>query len=139
MHLGVFQIFVHAVLWDLIICDVWHASQGMGVQDSDANGGLRLEYEPSHWYKKEKAARTEPIYEMPDFSIKSLGSRDSRELKVKAAESGMLLFFAIDKNEKHEARVSNPTTLLEAFKALRECMDITRSMDYVFRLQPTAA
>ena len=32
MHLGVFQIFVHTVLRDLIICDVWRVSQGMGVQ-----------------------------------------------------------------------------------------------------------
>ena len=79
------------------------------------------------WYKKEKAARTRLIYEMPDFSIKNLGSTDSRELETKAAESGTLLFFAIDMIEKHKARMSNPTPLLQAGKALREYMDITRS------------
>ena len=83
------------VLWDLIICDVWRASQGIGVQETDANGGLRLEYELSQWYKKEKAARTRPISEMPNFSIKNLGSRDNRELKTKVAGSSTLLFFAI--------------------------------------------
>ena len=103
MHLGVFQIFVHTVLWDLIICDVWRAAQGMSVQVSDAKGDLRLEFELRQWYKKEKAVRTKPIYEMPDFSIKTLGSRESRELKAKAAESGTLLFFAIDMTEKHES------------------------------------
>ena len=55
MHLGVFQMFGHIVLWDIIICDVWHTSQGMGVQESDANGGLRVEYELSQWYQKEKS------------------------------------------------------------------------------------
>ena len=39
---------------------------------------------------------------MRDFSIKTLGSRDSRGLKAKAAESGTLLFFAI---VKHKARI----------------------------------
>ena len=137
MHLGVFQIFVHTVLWDLIICDLWRASQGMGVQKSDANGGLRLEYELSQWYKKEKAAGTRPIHEMPDFSIKTLGSRCSRELKAKAAESSTLLFFAIDMIEKHKARMSNPTRCLKLVKLSgREYMDITRS--HGLRL-PTAA
>ena len=109
----------------------------MGVLESDANEGLRLEYELSQRCKKEKAARTRPIYEMPDFSIKFLGS--SRELKAKAAESGMLLFFAIDMIEKNKGRTTNPTPLLEAGKAPSEYMDITRSMDCVFRLQPTTA
>ena len=68
-------------------------------------------------YKKEKAARTRPIYQMPDLSIKNLGSRDSRELKRKAAESGTLLFFAMDMVEKPKARMSNPTPLLEAGEA----------------------
>ena len=75
-------------------------------------------------------------HEMPDFSIKTLGSRDSREIEAKAAESGTLLFFAIGMIEKHKARMSNPTPLLEAGKALREYMDITRS--HGLRL-PTAA
>ena len=110
--------------------------QGMGVQESDANGGLRLEYELSQWYKKEKAARTRPIDEMPDYFIKNMGSRHSRELKAKAAESGTLLFFSIDVIEKHKARMSNSTPLLEAGKSLREYMDITRS--HGLRL-PTAA
>ena len=56
-----------------------------------------------------------------------LSSRDSRELKAKAAESGTLVFFAIDMIEKQKARMSNPTPLLEAGKALRKYMDITRS------------
>ena len=73
---------------------------------------------------------------MRDFSIKNLGSRDSRELTAKAAESSTLLFIAIDIIEKHKDRMSNPTPLLEAGKALEELMDIARS--HGLRL-PTAA
>ena len=93
----------------------------------------------SQWYKKEMVARTRSIYEMPDFSIKNLGSRDSRVLNAKAAESGTLLFFAIDMVKKYKARASNPTPLLEAGEALREYMDITRSYGLRFRLQRTTA
>ena len=53
VHLWVFQIFVHTALSDIIIFDVWRASLSMGVQESDANGDLRLEYELSQCYKKE--------------------------------------------------------------------------------------
>ena len=73
---------------------------------------------------------------MPDFSIKNLGSRDSRVLDAKAAESGTLLFFAIDMVKKYKARASDPIPLLEAGEALKEYMDITRSHGVAF---PTAA
>ena len=108
MHLGVFQMFVHTLLWDPIICE-----------------RLKAWVELSQRCKKEKDSRTRPIYEMPDFSTKNLGS--SRELKAKAAELGTLLFFAIDIIEKHKGRMSIPTPLLEAGKAPGDYMDITRS------------
>ena len=100
MHLVVFQIFVHTVLWDLIICNVWRASHGMGVQESDANGGLRLENE---WCMKEKAARG------PSPRCQTSPSRtwvpETGELKAKPAVSSTLLSFAIDMFEKHKAHV----------------------------------
>ena len=74
----------------------------------------------------EGRAHTRPIYEMPGFSIKILGSRDSRHVAV-----------LCDRHDREaQGRTTNPTPLLEAGKAPRDYMDITRS--HGLRL-PTAA
>ena len=133
MHLGVFQDYVATAMWRMIQADVWH----VGGNDASAHhrSGQRIRTELFNWYKQQRKDNpARPCYEIQDFSLGVLGTVDNPKLRAQAAESGTLLYFAVDQVAQFAGMLDDSGALLHAGRALVRYMDITGSQPFQLSL-----
>ena len=128
MHLGVFQDYILAVLWFCIDDDIWGARGHQPEQQHRFQAALALKAMLMKWYKEERRRNPgRPLYELGDFSLKTMGSHDKPALVgVKAAESGTLLRFAVSLAEEYRHRLARGGALVAAGRGLVKYLDATR-------------
>jgi hypothetical protein len=127
MHLGVFAAFISACLWAIILADVWKLGENLPQEVGHERSAQKMQQELTIWYAQQKREHLgKPIYELADFNLKVLGSRDSPALSAKAAETGTLLGFATDLCRLHQRSLARGPALTRAGEALVDYMDITR-------------
>ena len=128
VHLGVFQSYVATALWALIKEDVWGLRAGLSEEAAHQRSALRLGRELFEWYTMETQRRPDkPLYELTDFAMETLGSKDSPKLGAKAAETGTLLEFAADLCKMCYVNLQAGAALTKAGEALVTYMQVTRS------------
>ena len=131
LHLGVFQDYVLTVFWDLLLANAFMVEHDGNEETLLENGALHLRYELNQWCKKEKVNHPErPLEEIRDFHRSSIGQKDRRVLRAKGAESGTLLYFAVDLIRQKSAAIPTGGHLLAAGRALVEYLTITRKFGW---------
>jgi hypothetical protein len=127
LHLGVFGNYVVHVLWELILADAWGVGGSLPQDAAFARSALAIRYDLFQWYKQQKRDNPQkPIYELNDFDIHILGSKDSRVLKAKAAETGTLLSFAVHLAKTYRTKLVRADAVVGAGLALEKYLEITR-------------
>ena len=128
MHLGVFQDYILAVIWQAIEADVW-SMRGCLTEDAYRQNMVnRMRGVLTAWYHRHKIELPEkPLYELKDFRLSMLGSLERPSLNAKAAESGSLLGFALWFAKEHVHKLSRGAALVGAGESLAEYMQVTRS------------
>ncbi len=135
MHLGVLQSFVVTALWRLILEDVWGFGEHGPQEAAHQQSALRIRHELFQgWYPKVKRENPgKPVYELADFRLADLGSKENPVLKTKAAETGELVPFAASLLRKHQTSLQNGACLVGAGEALVEHLRITRAAGSILR------
>lgn len=127
MHLGVFAVFVCHTLWAVIAADVWKLGENLAQEVGYERSAQKVQKELTSWYARQRRENPgKPVYELADFNLKVLGTRESPGLSAKAAETGSLLGFATDLCREHQTAVANGAALTRAGDALLDYMEITR-------------
>ena len=86
MHLGVFQDFILAVVWQAIAVDVWGMRGGLAEEAYRTLMVNRMRASLTAWYQRQKREfRDKPVYELQDFRVTVLGTPDRPHLQAKAA------------------------------------------------------
>lgn len=130
MHLGVFQDFILAVLWKLVDCEAFHPRGGLPDDAHCAAAALALRTRLFSWCRAEKQREPgKPLYEMADFTLSTIGTRDRPALAAKAAESGTLLMWAHSLATEYQRALPSGRALVECGKGLVEYMQVTRQSD----------
>lgn len=134
LHLGTFQIYIVTTLWAAIVADVWQVGGGISDEAANERSALRMRHDLFAWYAAEKLREPQrPLYQLTDFNLKVLGSRDRPHLSAKAAESGTLLRYSVDLCRRFCGKLPNGAALLGAGDALVCYLDITRSASMQLR------
>ena len=131
---------LHTALWDFIICDVWRASQGMGVQESSAFGGLRLEYELNHVVHEGEGRAHDAHLRDARLLHQDLGFQ--RQSRAQSEGCGVRHVAVLCDRHDREAQKRVCQILHRCLKLVKLSGSTWTSldpMDCVFRLQPTTA
>ena len=125
LNLGVFKDYVTFVFWALLTNNVF----GLGLMHTPAErislGVLHLRHVLFAWYTQSALSNPdETIHKMKNLTEKMLGSRAKPKLRVKAAESKSLLFFAADMAEQFKGSIPHGRELAGAGQALAKYMTI---------------
>ena len=128
MQLGISQDYILDVCWQAFEADVWGVRGHLPEEAYLALASLRLRADLFVWYRRQRIDHPgRPVYELGDLQLSMLGSRGHRALHAKAAESGTLLYFAVDYAELHSASLACGDALVNCGLGLRQYMEVTRS------------
>lgn len=128
LHLGIFQDFVLAALWQIIEQDVFGERGGLSEDAYTAKVALVLRSRLFGWYRMEKKKNpAKPLYELADFGLATIGSKDKPALAAKAAESGTLVAWARSLVAQYRHQLPRGPALAHCGDALVEYMEATRA------------
>jgi hypothetical protein len=126
MHLGIFQDYILAVVWQAFDADVWQCRGHLPDDAYFAQAALRLRAELFKWYREERIRNpTQPLHQLGDLQLQMLGTREHKQLHAKAAESGTLVRFAYDLAVRHRTVLGS--ALVHCGSGLMQYLEVTRS------------
>ena len=125
LHLGVMNSYCCLVLWQLVDGGIWGESNASDLEPIV----LALRSELWLWYaERARAHPGENLTRMPDLLPKHLGSRASKSLKAKGAQTYALLLFCVDLQTKFRAGLgANTAATLEAGQRLVRLMELMKT------------
>ena len=127
MHLGIFAVYVSHGLWTCIQDDVFGLFGLHNAETAKEISGDRIKQEMKSWCKAERKAHPDvPVYELQDFSLKTIGPESAPSLSAKAAETGTLVKFCHWFITKHKGKLTKGEHLFTAGAALVQYLTITR-------------
>ena len=113
-HLGVFQSLVIRAMWQLVDANVWAVGEMLPTEDLHHSSAVAGR-DPKH-----------PLSVLDDFSIQTIGTRDSSVLRVKAAQSGTSVEFTHHLLKEQHGSLINGAAFLGCSSAIMEYLQITR-------------
>ena len=131
LHLGTFQDFSLAVLWQMLDYDAFDMRGGMSDGEYRPLAFMRLRGELFRWYSLQKQeGRT--VHELQDFRLSWLGTADRPALSVvKAAESGSLMEFCAYAASRYQDRLPGGRALVGCGECLVRYLSLTRASPLV--------
>lgn len=121
LHLGVIIFFIEHVLWATLDANVWQIPGGR--PNILELGTSRIETDIKLWYQSTGVPRDRRLQRL---TCKMLGSDGNRELKLKAAEAGTLLPYAVNLCRRFLNHLDNGQALLLAGEALQHYMTVLK-------------
>jgi len=122
LYLGVFQRYCSEVIWNVLECNMYDATGGQDVVQEKNISQLFVDYRV--WCQRENVDLS---YRIGTLTRKMLGQQHLRDLKTKAAETGVLVRWATDFCARNTAKFEGARILEEAGRALLSYMDIIRT------------
>jgi hypothetical protein len=125
LHLGVMNSNCCIALWQLVDGGIWGESNTSDLEPIV----FALRNVLWLWYaERARAHPGENLTGMPDLLPKHLGSRASKSLKAKGAQTYALLLFCVDMQRKFRARLGpNTAATLEAGQRLVRLMEVMKT------------
>jgi hypothetical protein len=119
MALGIYKNFVTFALWACIKADVYHVGAMYSDAEKDEISVLRMAAELKRFYGEcRQTHRDDPLSEIGDLELKTLGSRASPSLHAKGAETEGLLAFCVVLLQAHSGNLPGGGHLLASAVAL---------------------
>ena len=122
LYLGALQKYVQAVCWNAIDSDVFHVGGPKSACIELTTS--YIENDMKEWYK---TCNIPVMNRVNHLKPSMLGNDLRRDLKLKAAETGTLVPWAVDFSRRHRATLSRGGALKVAGEALVAYMDLLRA------------
>ena len=119
LYSGVIMRFNATAIWAVIESNPWQCQGTEEVQHDRTLGLIRAHQE--NWYKRNDVP---PDMRLGCLTMAMIGDKEAPELKTKAAETGILLGWAIALLGEHERAVHMGTELLASGNALASYMEL---------------
>lgn len=118
LYLGVFQAHCCHVLWALIDADAWQTGMAHAVERAQESC-IRIQAGLHQWCRQRRRSHpNEPLTEVQDITVQTIGTRDYQRLGLKGGETKTLMLFLQERLAQWHGTVEHGGRMLEAGGAL---------------------
>ena len=128
-YLGILQTFCMDMVWELILCDAWQVGAASRLLDTLVSTSVRLlclELDSFYaaWHREHPGQQLTVVQH---FVPSMIGSKDSRCLKLKAAETKGFFFFLVQTLARRGVCLTRPDVWSQGAGALRGIIDVLKT------------
>lgn len=128
LYLGPMQAWCKYVVWLLLSIGIWAPNEQTEGEKLQV-GIMGFRYELQRWYESWSTEHpTESLTRLSNITPKMLGTKDSKKMKTKAAETFGLLRFLVDMLQKYSGSIGDAAaSLIESGRCLIRYIEILRA------------